>query len=146
MSNKPAPVSLTTAMLTRREYEVNGCVNVWSIERVADLASRLHRLAPQCKRIAIAEAICSDPIPADAHSVYQGEDMSEGFRVTWAHESWIKVFKRNAKAIERLNEALKPLALVAKDGGDPRGPCLYLESTDPKHPLPRNGWAEGWAL
>lgn len=152
MSSKPNPVALTACMLMNRFWAASPKLQPRSHwEAIAAISSDLHRLAPACKRQGVAEcngeerdgqreAIERTHIP-DLRRVYR----DTAIRVM---EARIEANgKRLDKRVAKLSERLAPLGLKACDGGDPRGSCLWLESTDPSRPVPRNGWDdERWHI
>lgn len=155
MSNKPNPVALTAAMLMERAccpVTVDTGIGSWdehthniSIQGIAALASDLHRLAPAVARIAVG--CCNHGYWGNAQSLVLGDEMSAGYVPDAQTLQCVAYIKRIDKKLAKLNARLEPLALVAKDGGDPRGWTLRLHSTDKSRPVPRNGWDSGaWGI
>ncbi len=140
MSNKPNPVALTAAMLMNRKRDLFGGIDGHHrVEEIAGIASDLHRLAPACERIAVGQ--CNHGYWCDAQSIVNEVEMSEGYKPDAQTLYCVGVIRRMDKKLAKLNERLAPLALVAKNGGDPRGWSLWLETTDKARPV--NGRASG---
>lgn len=163
MSSKPNPVALTAAMLTRRalQYPYNGLHNdpgfTWSDHKLADLASRLHRLAPAANKHAMTycngERFDGDRDEMHKESRRLGSTTPQALQFERAWNRQLAIYqqtrqKRIQKQADKLTEELKPLHIrVDYQPENPYNCALVLESTDAKHPLPRNGWDDGrWAL
>lgn len=154
MSNKPNPVALTAAMLACRMCHAGSRNKYgdWQLDGTdatapASLASDLHRIASACQRLAVAECNgdfnWSDDCQEFPYDVGDGS-IGDRYEHPGSGRYWAGLYKRINKRMDALNAMLAPLAIKAKNGGDPRGCVLRLVSTDPSRPLP--GYGGEWPI
>lgn len=158
MSSKPNPVARTAALLSARllhelgdwdnddgESETHFTVTAVTTEQVADVASKLHRLAPAFTRQAVAE--CNgeqrDGQRDAIYKLYRNQPELERSALAAIEPAIEKEAERLERKLEKLNALLLPFQVVARTGGDPRGCVFWLEALPDTPPLPTNGWNDG---
>ena len=139
MSNRPAPVALTSAMLmdaTKGKPSNRFPEYSTAPYRVAQLASAIHRLAPACKRL--AEAECNgewrDGQRAHAYTVSQSKQCmypaaNERAILEALDRSIADYATRLDRRIAKLNAQLAPFGYQLIRQGDPRGATLVMAET-----------------
>ena len=139
MSNRPNPVALTSAMLmhaTIGKPSNRFPEHSTAPFHVANLASSIHRLAPACKRLALAEctgewrkgqrdSLCD-------REAYKGNAFvrqAEAERIAALEKSIVDYATRLDRRIAKLNAQLAPFGYQLIRQGDPRGATLVMAET-----------------
>lgn len=155
MSHKPNPVALTAAMLMRRhcgQYPLYDPPFDHHIQTVADVASKLHRMAPAFTRYAVA--LCNgEQYEGQRDKAYEASKRSmypvanEKAIIAEMEAAIGKEGQRLERKLAKVNEFLAPFSVQACDGDDPRGCTLWLEASPNTQPLPDNGYHDGrWSI
>jgi hypothetical protein len=143
MSKKPHPIACTAIILSERNDARR--TDRLSLFDVANLASQLHRLAPACKRQAVA---------LSNGELWNGQRREAGKDATRLAEIYQALEARGARLASRIRSLNRELAGLcvkactsAKGESDPRGPGLWLEPTRVGVVLPRNGFHDDrWVI
>lgn len=150
MSTKPNPVAETSAMLMKRkcfQYPSSDQPFDHWIHNVADIASRLHRLAKGCERASVAQ--CNGEMwDGQRDQIHRLEiEHKKNTLLADVEVSVEKYCARIDKQVDKLAQELAPFKLTCKRNGDPRGYCLKLYTTDPTRPVPHNHMGgDSWGI
>lgn len=133
--NSPAPVALTACLIMAaytksKHWGVHGC------PVVANLASAIHRLAPACRRLAVAT--CNGEWhDGQRDAIYRWRQPGTTVRPDDADQRALRELEasiekyatRLDRRIAKLNAELAPFGYQLIRSGDPRGACLRMAET-----------------
>lgn len=134
MSTKPVPCALTACKLMAQAFILrHDDIQRLRItaESVANLASAIHRVAPACKRLAVAE--CNGGWgdgQRDACAFFaKNYGGTERARLAELDKSITDYATRLDRRIAKLNAELAPFGFKLIRSGDPRGATLRMAET-----------------
>lgn len=134
--NTPSPLALTACMLMEAQEDWSQ-QNQKPIITVANLASAIHRLAPACRKLAVAQ--CNGEWRDGQRQLLMRAWKPEGEHDATYHahaaaldrlDDSIEVYAtRLDRRIAKLNTELAPFGYQLIRSGDPRGACLRMAET-----------------